>query len=306
MKYATRVNSFLRDKISVLEAVKRIASVEGVDYVDLNYPEHFKEFTPAQVKAEMDKYGLKLNAINMRFRDIYLNGEFGNANAEISRKAVSLCKEAAKVCKEMNGAQIIVWLGFDGFDYSFQMDYVKAWNQAVACFKEICDDTDLPISIEYKPYEERVHAMIDSFGTTMYMLQAVNKKNLGVTLDFCHMLMKSENPAFAAALLLEKGLLYNVHLNDGEGRTDDGLMVGSVNLWKSLEFMYYLKKYDFQGAIYFDTFPKREPAVEECASNIAMCRKLEEMVDRIGLAEMERVISANSAIEVQKMYMKLL
>ena len=58
--------------------------------------------------------------------------------------------------------------------------------------------------------------MIDSFGTTMYMLQAVNKKNLGVTLDFCHMLMKSENPAFAAALLLEKGLLYNVHLNDGE------------------------------------------------------------------------------------------
>ena len=186
------------------------------------------------------------------------------------------------------------------------MDYVKAWNQAVACFKEICDDTDLPISIEYKPYEERVHAMIDSFGTTMYMLQAVNKKNLGVTLDFCHMLMKSENPAFAAALLLEKGLLYNVHLNDGEGRTDDGLMVGSVNLWKSLEFMYYLKKYDFQGAIYFDTFPKREPAVEECASNIAMCRKLEEMVDKIGLAEMERVISANSAIEVQKMYMKLL
>ena len=76
MKYATRVNSFLRDKISVLEAVKRIASVDGVDYVDLNYPEHFKEFTPAQVKAEMDKYGLKLNAINMRFRDIYLNGEF--------------------------------------------------------------------------------------------------------------------------------------------------------------------------------------------------------------------------------------
>lgn len=46
MKYATRVNSFLRDKISVLEAVKRIASVDGVDYVDLNYPEHFKEFTP--------------------------------------------------------------------------------------------------------------------------------------------------------------------------------------------------------------------------------------------------------------------
>ena len=93
-------------------------------------------------------------------------------------------------------------------------------------FRDVCDYSKVPVSIEYKPYEERVHAFIDSFGTAVSILHDVDRENLGVTLDFCHMLMKKENPAFAAAWLLERGKLYNIHLNDGEGSTDDGLMVG--------------------------------------------------------------------------------
>ncbi len=306
MKYATRINSFLRTDSNIFHAFQKIGEIDGVDYVDLNYPEHFSHSNVETIKNELEKNGLQCNAINLRFRSEYINGEFGNKDRAISEKAVELCKEAADVCRKLDGRQMIIWLGFDGFDYSFQIDYVSYWNRLVEAFRQVCDDSQVPVSIEYKPYEERVHAFIDSFGTTVSMLQDVNRENLGVTLDFCHMLMKKENPAMAAAWLLERGKLFNVHLNDGEGSTDDGLMVGTVNLWKTVEIMYYLKKYDFQGVIYFDTFPKREPAVEECAANIRMCRKIEKMIDSYGVDRISEVIAQNDGIAVSTMMTDLL
>ena len=109
-----------------------------------------------------------------------------------------------------------------------------------------------------------------------------------------------------AGKLLERGKLYNIHLNDGEGSTDDGLMVGTVNFWKTVEVMYYLKKYDFQGVIYFDTFPKREKAVEECEANIKMCRRIEQLIDAYGLCRMEKVVEQNDAVAVSSMMVALL
>lgn len=306
MKYATRVNSFLRENTDLKEAIHAIGKIDGIAYIDLNYPEHFLGYTPEQVKEILIQSGLRCNAINLRFRDKYLNGEFGNKDIEITREAIQLSKEAADVCKILEGDQLVIWLGFDGFDYSFQIDYIKVWKQVVNAFQEVCDYTDLPVSIEYKPYEERVHCLIDSFGTTMLMLRDINRKNLGVTLDFCHMLMKKENPAFAAAWLLEQNQLYNMHMNDGEGSTDDGMMVGTVNIWKTVEVFYYLKKYNFNGAVYFDTFPKREKAAEECIANIKMCHKIEQIIDSFGLEKMDEIIQRNDGVAVSQMLVSML
>ena len=61
-----------------------------------------------------------------------------------------------------------------------------------------------------------------------------------------------------------------------------------MNFRKTVEVMYYLKKYDFQGVIYFDTFPKREKAVEECEANIKMCRRIEQLIDAMDSAGWRR------------------
>ena len=50
MKYATRINSFLRQKNTLLEALDNIGRIEGVDYVDMNYPEHFTEYSHQEIK----------------------------------------------------------------------------------------------------------------------------------------------------------------------------------------------------------------------------------------------------------------
>ena len=283
MKYATRINSFLRVDSDLKHALEAIGMIDGVDFVDLNYPEHFSDYSVEEVKDMLSANGLRCNAINLRFRGKYLHGEFGNIDRRIAEDAITLSKEGTDVCRQLGGSQVIIWLGFDGFDYSFQIDYNEYWDRIIHAFKSICAYSKMPVSIEYKPYEERVHAFIDSFGTTMTILNEVNADNLGVTLDFCHMLMKKENPALATAYLAKRGKLFNLHLNDGEGSTDDGLMVGTVNLWKTIEVMYYLKKYGFDGAVYFDTFPKREKAVEECKANVRMCRLIEKMIDNYGL-----------------------
>ena len=290
MKYATRINSFLRTGASVEEALREIGTIEGVDYVDMNYPEHFKGYTVEEIKTILKENGLQLNAVNMRFRNEYLAGAFDNLDESIRATAVQLCKDAAQVCKQLNGRQCIIWLGFDGFDYSFQKDYVKAWNWLASCFREVCQSVDCKVSVEYKPYEERVFAMIESWGSAWKLMEDVNCDNFGVTLDFCHMLMKKENPAFAAALLLEKGKLFGIHVNDGEGSTDDGMIVGTVHPWKTMELFYYLMKYDYQDVIYFDTFPKREPATEECRLNRKICQAMEEKIAKTGLERIEEII----------------
>lgn len=306
MKFATRINSFLSKGCTVREALERIGALEGIDYVDLNYPEHFQDITKEEMKELLAASHLKVSAVNLRFRKKFVYGEFGNVDGEIGREAIELCKEAADLCRYLEGTQIIIWLGYDGYDYSFQIDYVNVWEKQVKAFREVCDYTELPVSIEYKPYEERVHAYLDSFGTTYLMIRDVGRNNLGMTLDFCHMLMKGENPAFAASMLLRDGKLFTVHLNDGEGNTDDGLMVGTVNLWKTAELFYYLKKADYQGIIYFDTFPKLERTEEECEANLAMCRKIESMIDKVGLEEIGRVIAANSETETAALMRKML
>ena len=194
MKLATRINSFLphfdNDVAKVLADFHRI----GLTHVDFNYPEHVAGIPAEQMRQVLADCELSCNGVALRFRgDFYLNGELGNADSQVAQAALDLCKEACDYCRAVGGHVVTIWLGFDGFDYSFQINYNKVWEQQKRAFQQICDYApDLQISIEYKPFEERSYAFIDSFGTVFSMIQDVNRPNLGATLDFCHMLMKHD------------------------------------------------------------------------------------------------------------------
>ena len=71
----------------------------------------------------------------------------------------------------------------------FNEKYVRKWNK----MKQV-------EMSEYKPYEERSFAMVDSTGMTMYLINEVDRPNVGCTLDFCHMLMKHDSPSYGLAL----------------------------------------------------------------------------------------------------------
>jgi xylose isomerase len=303
MKFATRVNSFVQNKAqSIEEIIEEIGKIEGITYIDLNYPEHFENNTVTEIGDILNKNDIKLNGVALRFREEFINGELGNSSSVVSQKAIELCKQAIDACRQLRGTVVTIWLGYDGYDYSFQIDYAKVWKQVVNALKVICTyNSDINISIEYKPFQPRAYSLVSSLGSTMTMINDVNCENLGATLDFCHMLMKNENPAFGVCLLGEKNKLYGVHLNDGCKFNDDGLMVGMVNFIQTLEFVYYLKKYNYDGIIYFDTFPVREDATLETVANVKMMRKINCLIERIGMEEIQKVIDKNDAIAVQEM-----
>lgn len=302
MKLATRINSFLSEADGDLASVLREFSGLGLTHCDFNYPEHVEGLPAADLKAMLDANGLEANGVALRFRKHFLNGEFGNADPAVAADALALAKEGTDYCRAIGGRVVTLWLGFDGFDYPFQADYRRMWDAVASAFRELCDYApDMLFSIEYKPFEERSFALIDSFGLVLAMIDEIDRPNIGATLDYCHMLMKHDNPAYGADILGSRGRLFGVHLNDGYGRFDDGLMVGTVTLPQTLEFLYYVKRHGFDHAVYFDTFPKREHAAAECAANVAMVRRIDETIDRLGLDRIQAAVDANDGVGVSRL-----
>lgn len=308
MKLATRLNSILPTVDGdILRALEVVSEIDGITSVDLNFPEHFKDHNVQEISGKLDELGLEVNGVALRFRDHFKNGELGNRNTEIAKDAFDLCIQAINACRQLGGEVITLWFGFDGFDYPFQTDYKRAWDQMKDYLIKIADYApDLKISIEYKPYQERSYALIDSFGTTMLMVNEVNRENIGVTLDYCHMLMKRENPAYGLVLAADRNKLYGAHLNDGYGQHDDGLMIGTVSFMQTLEFVYYLKKAKFDRAIYFDTFPIREEPISEIKQNIKMIRLISKLIDFVGIDYIESIVDKNSAVEASNLFLKIL
>lgn len=307
MKLATRINSFLPVYENDLKQVFGKFKNLGLTHVDLNYPEHVGGLSGSEMKALLDENDLKANGVALRFRNEFINGELGNTDQTIAQHALEMCKEAADYCREVGGDVVTIWLGFDGFDYSFQINYQKVWNQLVNAFQEIADYApDLKISIEYKPFQPRAYAFIDSMGVAGMMLNDINRDNAGITLDYCHMLMKHENPAFGADIFGSRGKLYGVHINDGYGLNDDGLMIGTSTPFKTLEFLYYIKKHNYDDAIYFDTFPVIEHAVKESEQNIKMINLLNNMIDNVGMDYIQNIIDNNDAIGSSELMIEFL
>jgi xylose isomerase len=148
--------------------------------------------------------------------------------------------------------------------------------------------------------------MISHTGTVLHILDRVGKDNVGATLDFCHMLMAGDQPAFGASLLLSQQKLWGVHLNDGYGRFDDGLMVASVHPWETAEFLYYLLRYDYPGVIYFDTFPRRENASDEVVRNVQIVDRLIEKITAYGIENITEVIHQQDGIKSHELLNDLL
>lgn len=301
MKYATRLNSFVAVTGDVASALREIAATGSIKYVDLNYPEHFATMSVPEVKQLLDDLDLTVNSVAMRYRNQFVAGEFTNHDKAIAREAIDLTKAGIDVAAELGAELVTVWLGFDGVDYTFQKDYVQGLADAVAAFRELADyRPEMKLSIEYKPYEERVYCLIPNLGMTLYVLDQIDRENVGATLDFAHMLMAGDMPAYGASMLLSKGKLWGVHLNDGNNKVDDGLMIASVHPWETAEFLYYLLREGYDGVIYFDTFPKRESPKDEAVANAATVDLLVDKLTSYGIDRITDLINEQDGVKSQQ------
>lgn len=276
--FSTRLNSFALgnglkhptkpvDPVSLIEIA---GTVKGLNALEINYPEHFVNSSVADITKALEKSKLQIKGVQLRWpAPKFAAGGMTNSDATLRKEAVQLVADAIKVAQELKTDHVLLWPAHDGYEYPLQMNYVQSWRWFKESMQELADiDSNIRLSIEYKPAEPRGRTLLNTTGSVMKMLADVNRKNVGVTLDFGHLLMARENPAQSAALCLADNKLFGLQLNDSHGLADDGLLVGSIHAPETLELMYYLAKYEYKGTYYFDTDPVRENPVKECEANI--------------------------------------
>ena len=282
MRFATRMNSFLAHGESLEQVIRNLSTIDGLTDIELNYPEHFSRHSNSEIAKMIKDAGFSFSGVAVRFRKDFVDGEFGDAGNTL--KAIDLARAAIDTVKDLGGESITIWLEFDGNDYAFQIDYEHHWANLTASLRTLCDyEPGVRVSIEYKPFEPRSYSLTPNTGVTLHAIHQVGRENIGMTLDYCHSLMADENPAFALTLALMEEKLFGVHLNDGNGMMDDGMIIASATPVKTFEFLYYLKKFNYSGLVYFDTFPIREDPYWETQMNINVFNRIWNRLDEIGM-----------------------
>lgn len=315
--FATRLNSFKAafgdgGRPSALDLVRCAGEVGGLTSVDLNYPDQVTGASMADLRNCVADAGLSVNGLAMRYYGDadYKGGALGNADPAIRRKAVDLTRAGVDATVAAGADMLTVWLGEDGFDYPFQVDYADMWKRVADGLREVAaHNPDVRISIEYKPDEPRARALLGDIGTTLLMINEIGRDNVGVCLDFAHVLYAGEQPAFAAAMAAHHAKLYGLHLNDAYGARDDGMMVASVHALQTLELLYTMDRVNYEGAIYFDTFPEAAglDPVEECRTNIMVAKRLLELVETLrGRNDLAEALAQQDAVAGQRIAQSVL
>lgn len=290
-KFASRLNS-MKDRAdlwpqgasSVESWIERQGTVEGLDLVDFNYPQHLvaplNEPEKQRITTALTKAGLSCGAVCLRFPKEMQAGAYTHPDLVVRRRAIQLTKDACEWALALGSNEVVVWSAYCGYDYCLQADYDTLWQNVILAFQEVCDAfPNVKISLEYKPTDENTrYFAVPSTGAAVLLVKDVNRPNFGLTLDFGHCLMAGENPAQSIATIEyhRRGSLFSVQLGDGYSRlaAEDGLMFGTIHPTAALEFIMYLVKTDFQGHIYFDTFARNEDPVRECSFNIRQFKRL--------------------------------
>ncbi len=303
-RYATRLNAFnaiINGRPDLENLIGAAADVEGLDAADLNFPDHFDGYDDTAITGILEDAGMALNGVTVRFYSYpeFRLGAFTNPDPAIRRAALDVTKRAIDRTAELGGDLMTLWMGQDGFDYSFQLDYNRAWDDTVDGFREVAaHNSHVNISVEYKPSEPRAFAILADVGSTLLAVKETGAENIGVTIDFAHVLVANEMPAHAASMIGRYSQLLGVHLNDGYGNRDDGIMVGATHPVQTVELFVVLEQMNYDGVIYFDTFPDDgglDPR-KECRTNILAAERFREIATDLAQdAELPAAIAAQDA-----------
>jgi len=242
--------------------------------------------------------GVLVNTFSRRWK----LGSLSNQDPDLRKNAIEEVRRTVKISNELECDDIALWLGSDGFDYTFQVDYQKQWALLLETIGELAEEfPNKRFALEYKLKEPRKYLFVSSAMKALWVAKKLGKDNVGVLVDFGHALMSKENPAEAICILSEEKKLFGIHFNDAYREWDDDLVAGSVNLWDTLEFIYYLDKIGYEGWLSFDIFPFRmdaSRAVELCIKNTENLIKLAKKIDRQKLAKAQRSTKAENSLAV--------
>lgn len=285
-----------REALPPLERLRRAASLGVLDGVELRYRADVNEGNVREVKQILSDTGLGVAIVGTSISSErrFAKGTLTSRDPAVRRTAVERVKAGMDICAELGGDQIMFFLGQDGCDYSLEVDYEEAWGWMAESIAEMAAHrSDVKICIEYKPFEPRRHIFLHDVGTALHLVDQIDADNVGVVLDTGHALMAGEFLGESIWLLHRARRLYHFHFNDNYRGWDDDMIVGSIHFMPFVEAIYWLKRIGYSSWLSLDLFPYREDPDIAVTESIAYLKRLDEIVDEIGLETITELLRQN-------------
>ncbi len=278
-----------------------LSGIAGYDGVEMVYPYEVKD--PLKTKQTLEKYKLNAAAVNVNVKaePEFRNGGLTSTDPAIRARAVDFIKQAKDFARDVGADKVTCCPLGDGYEFSFQYDYALAWKHLVETFGEAAAYApDIPLFIEYKPSETRGRCFVDTASKAICLLNDIQVANMGVTLDFGHSMYGNENPAEAVALLANSPYKTYVHINDNDGKWDWDYFCGTKHFLEYVEFLYYLKKYNYTDYFTSDTSPTRWDIKGTFEANSRLTLKIWNLLDTIGPRKLEALMAKGDYLETWK------
>ena len=275
-----------------------LANIEGYSGVEIVYPYEVND--AQETRSALDKYNLSVAAVNVNVKaePEFRNGGLTSTDPAIRAKAVQYIKNAKDFAVDVGADKVTCCPLGDGYEFSFQYDYAEAWKHLVETLGEAAGyNPEIPLFIEYKPSETRGHCFVDTAAKALCLLNDIQSGHMGVTLDFGHSMYGNENPAEAFVLLSESPYKAYIHINDNDGKWDWDYFCGTKHFLEYIEFLYYLKKYDYRDYMTSDTSPTRWDIIGTFEANSRISNRIWNLLEQIDNMEFERLISGDDYLK---------
>lgn len=254
---------------------RQMEILRNIEYVDAIPVTYDPAVNPKERRDFMAQYGIAPGTIvvDTYSQPRFAKGTLTSRDAGLRRKFVEKSKLAMDFCKEIGGADIMLWLAHDGYDYPFEDDYAERYGWLVENLHEIASyRSDVNVTIEYKPADPHIYQYVSTAPKALTICNEVNLPNMGIILDYGHALVAGENPAESVALIDRYKRLFHIHLSDCYSKTDDDFLIGSITVWRTLEFFMQLQDVGYEGNYVLDIWPPRMDGIE--ATKVSVRRTL--------------------------------
>lgn len=245
------------------EKLELISGIDGFDGVEMVFP--YENSSPEETVKMMNEFNLNFAAINVNIKKEteWVKGALTRPDKGIRDRAVALIKKAKDFAKAVNAPHVTCCPLSDGYDLLFQVNYSTAWRFMIETIGEASEYLpEIPLFIEPKYSETRVHCQLDTTAKALLLLKEVGNPNTGITLDIGHSLQSSENPAQSLVTIYESGFDVYIHTNDNDTKADWDLIGGSRHFLHYVELMFWAQQYNYNKYFTTDASPRIFNAID--------------------------------------------
>jgi len=239
------------------EKLEIVSEIDGFDGVEMVYP--YENSTPEETVQIMNEFRLNFAAINVNIKKEteWVPGALSRPDKGIRDRAVAMIKKAKDFARAVGAPHVTCCPLSDGYDLLFQVNYRDAWKAMVETIGEAADYLpEIPLFIEPKYSETRVHCQLDSTAKALLLLKEVGNLNTGITLDMGHSLQSSENPAQSLVTIYESGFDAYIHTNDNDTKADWDLVGASRHFLHYVELMFWAQQCKYDKYFTTDASPR--------------------------------------------------